>query len=82
MSYYPASRGFETKYFPFQGNKDEYHSPLVAVQFSGLPKGQLIHVECKSYYQQETYYIVYYRGVRQVTNLKTDLVTFEILIEP
>merc|ERR1712130_738627 len=58
-------------YFPFQGNKEEYHSPLVAVQFSDLPKGQLIHVECRSYYQ----------GVRHETKSKTGLVTFEILVK-
>ena len=71
MEYYPASRGFDTKYFPFSGNKDEYHSPLVAVQFSDLPKGQLVHIECRSYYQ----------GVRHETKSKTGLVTFEMLIK-
>jgi len=71
MEYYPADRGFDTKYFPFAGNKEEYHSPLVAVQFTDLPKGQLIHVECRSYYQ----------GVRHETKSKTGLVTFEVLIK-
>jgi len=71
MEYYPASRGFETKFFPFQGNKESYHSPLVAVRFTDLPKGQLVHIECRSYYA----------GVRHETKSKTGLVTFEMILK-
>jgi len=73
MSYYPASRGFETKYFPFKGNADSYHSPLVAVQMNidQAHIGQLIHVECRAYY----------KGVKHETKSKTGLVQFEVLLE-
>jgi len=71
MEYFPASRGFETKYFPFTGNKEEYHSPLVAVQFKNVPLGQLVHVECRAYYH----------GVKHETKSKTGLVQFEVLIK-
>ena len=71
MEYYPPSRGFETKFFPFQGNKESYHSPLVAVRFTDLPKGQLVHIECRSYYH----------GVKHETKSKTGLVTFEMILK-
>lgn len=72
MEYFPPSRGFESKFFPFKGQKDQvYHSPLVAVRFSDIPKGQLVHIECRSYYQ----------GVKHETKSKTGLVTFEVLIK-
>ena len=50
MEYFPASRGFDTKFFPFHGAHDHYdnehfHAPLVAVRFTDLPKGQLVYIE-------------------------------------
>ena len=72
MSYYPSSQGFPTSYFPYQGKKDEYHSPLVAVQFD-IPEqyiGQLIHVECRAYYS----------GVKHETKSKAGLVQFEVIL--
>jgi len=72
MKYIPDSQAFPAKYFPFSGNKDAYHSPLVAVQFdaSQMPLGQLIHVECRAYY----------KGVIHTTKTKTGMVQFEILL--
>ena len=74
MQYFPSTRGFETKYFPYEGRKAEYHSPLVAVQFNFADNqqflGQLIHVECRAYYQ----------GVVHETKSKAGLVQFELLV--
>ena len=74
MQYYPSTRGFETKYFPYEGRKEEYHSPLVAVQFNFADNqqflGQLINVECRAYYQ----------GVVHETKSKAGLVQFELLV--
>lgn len=46
--YYPSSRGFPSYYFPYKNQKG-YQSPLVAVQFKGLARNQLIHVECRAW---------------------------------
>jgi len=48
VKYYPASMGFDTKYFPYVNQKG-YVSPLVAVQFQNAMAGQLIHIECRAY---------------------------------
>jgi len=73
MSYYPKSQGFDTSYFPYEGRKESYHSPLVAVQFD-LPEenvGQLVHVECRAYYH----------GVKHDTKSKAGLVQFEVILK-
>jgi len=59
FEYIPKSRGFPKKYFPFEGKSEEkdkekiYHSPLIALKVK--PKesayGQLLHIQCKAYYQ-------------------------------
>ena len=71
----PASQGFPAKYFPYQGDKENYHSPLVVVQFdtSKLSRfiGQLILGECRAYY----------KGVIHTTKTKTGMVQFEVLLE-
>jgi len=75
MTYIPATQGFPVKYFPYKGDKENYHSPLVVVQFdtSRMERfvGQLIHVECRAYYQ----------GVVHTTKTKTGMVQFEVLLE-
>ena len=75
MSYMPKSQGFHRKYFPYKGDSNHYHSPLVAVQFdtSKMTRfvGQLIHVECRAYY----------KGVIHNAETKTGMVQFELLIE-
>ena len=75
MIYIPATQGFPVKYFPYKGDKENYHSPLVVVQFdtSKMARfvGQLIHVECRAYY----------KGVVHTTKTKTGMVQFEILLE-
>ena len=75
MTYIPSTQGFPVKYFPYTGDKENYHSPLVVVQFdtSKMQRfvGQLIHVECRAYY----------KGVVHTTKTKTGMVQFEILLE-
>ena len=55
VSYFPKTKGFPVKYFPYQGEKEKYQPPLVALQFDG---GNLknfvemmITVKCKAYYK-------------------------------
>jgi len=48
IRYYPATSGFEAKYFPYFNQKG-YVSPLVAVQFLNPKAGQLFHIECRAY---------------------------------
>ena len=54
ITYFPESKGFPSKYFPYQ-NQEDYLSPLVAVKFTPSWKkkeygvGQLIHIECRAW---------------------------------
>lgn len=54
IEYFPKSQGFPGKYFPYM-NQPDYKSPLVAVQFEPLRKGQLLHIECRAYAQNIGY---------------------------
>merc|ERR1712130_557772 len=75
MLYNPANRGLPISYFPYMGKgpNANYHAPLVAVKIS--PKeghgGQLIHIECRAYYD----------GVKHVTKTKEGMVMFELQIK-
>ena len=80
MDYYPFTRGFPTKYFPYVGDKfftpgngSVYHSPLVAVQLhiDEANLGQLIHIECR----------VYHRWVIHDTKSNAGLIQFEVMLE-
>ena len=75
MTYVPSTQGFPAKYFPYKGNKEAYHPPLVAVQFHTSRMedyiGQLIHIECRAYY----------KGVVHNQETKTGKVQFEVLLE-
>lgn len=64
MEYFPASRGFPISYFPYTGRgkfnnnvrgdwDDTYHAPLIAIKIKPKKEtvGQLVHIECKSYYK-------------------------------
>lgn len=48
IEYFPKTQGFPAEYFPYI-NQDDYKSPLVAVQFTPLRKGQLLHIECRAF---------------------------------
>jgi len=51
ITYHPESKGFQSNYFPYQG-QDDYLSPLVAVKFSPKKEhgiGRLIHIECRAW---------------------------------
>jgi len=75
LTYFPANRGLPISYFPYMGKgpNANYHAPLVAVKIS--PKeghgGQLIHIECRAYYD----------GVKHVTKTKEGMVMFELQIK-
>jgi len=54
VTYYPENRGIPIKYFPYRGGN--YQPPLVALKFNrknpeDTLRGQLLHVECRAYYQ-------------------------------
>jgi len=49
INYFPASQGYPASYFPYMGLGKDYQSPLVAVQFAGAKKSQLLHVECRAW---------------------------------
>jgi len=55
INYFPKTQGFPGTFFPYKGkidengNKLDYQSPLVAVQFAGATKNQLLHVECRAW---------------------------------
>jgi len=78
--YFPQTRGFETKFFPYAGDgnyifesSSVYHSPLVALQLhlDESIVGQLIHIECR----------VYHKGVWHDTKSKAGLIQFEVMLE-
>ena len=80
INYFPQTRGFETKYFPYVGDKNYiegstsvYHSPLVALQLhlDESIVGQLIHIECR----------VYHKGVWHDTKSKAGLIQFEVMLK-
>ena len=74
MSYFPANQGIHIKYFPFTGGN--YHAPLVAMKIdtdrvSDLQIGQLIHIECRSWFD----------GVVHDTKVMSGLVRFELMLK-
>lgn len=71
MEYFPENQGIAVKYFPFQGKLVDYGVPLVAVKFKNIPIGQLVHLECK----------VWFEGVVHNSRDKMGLTQFEIFIE-
>jgi len=77
LEYFPPSRAISIEdFFPYQGQKNQedkrygYHPPLVAIRLSpsGKLRGQLIHVECRAYYE----------GVEHIPKDKVGLVQFEV----
>ena len=55
VSFFPKTKGFPVKYFPYKGNKEKYQQPLVALQFDGEKMKKfvevMISVKCKAYYK-------------------------------
>jgi len=70
MTFFPKSQGIPLKYFPFQGGY--YEPPLVAVKIhlNEANVGQLIHVECRAWYE----------GVKHETRDKSGMVMFEVIL--
>jgi len=48
FKFHPTSGSFPEEYFPYM-NQDNYHSPIVAVQFKGVTPGQFVHIECRAW---------------------------------
>jgi sodium/potassium-transporting ATPase subunit beta len=71
IAYFPKNQGISFRYFPYNQAGKNYHNPVVGVKFSNLPKGQLVHIECKAYY----------KGVEHSRKERQGLVHFEILLE-
>ena len=77
LQYFPENQGLPISYFPYVGKGagagGNYHAPLVAVKIT--PKkgseGQLIHIECRAYYD----------GVKHITKTKEGMVMFELQIK-
>merc|ERR1712210_46047 len=77
LKYFPENQGLPISYFPYVGKGvgagGNYHAPLVAVKIT--PKkgseGQLIHIECRAYYD----------GVKHITKTKEGMVMFELQIK-
>lgn len=69
IKYYPDHQGVPMGYFPHQV-KTNLVSPAVAVQFSAVPRGQLIHIECKAWF----------KGVVHERKERMGLVHFELLV--
>jgi len=77
LEYFPKNRGLPISYFPYQGKGKgaggNFHAPLVAVRITPKEEhaGQLIHIECRAYYE----------GVKHVTKTKEGMVMFELQIK-
>jgi len=71
MTFFPPTQSIPIKYFPFQGG--EYQPPLVAVRLNvaSVQSGQLIHVQCKAWYE----------GVVHNTRDKMGMVMFEVILD-
>merc|ERR1712088_1176530 len=72
LEYFPRNQGIPISYFPYVGKTKEatYHAPLVAVKITpgAGREGQLIHIECRAYYD----------GVKHITKTKEGMVMFEL----
>jgi len=70
ITYFPRSQGIPiNSYFPYLGG--DYEPPLVAVRLNNILIGQLIHVECRAWYE----------GVIHNTRDKSGMMMFEIMVD-
>jgi len=71
ITYFPPSQGIPiNSYFPYV-NMDEYEPPLVAVKIKNILWGQLIHVECRAWYE----------GVIHNPRDKSGMLMFEVMMD-
>ena len=70
ITYFPSHQGVPMGFFPHQV-RSNLISPAVAVQFQNVPRGQLLHIECKAWF----------KGVVHERKERMGLVHFELLIE-
>ena len=71
MTYFPADQGISYKYFPYTQAHKNYHNPVVAVKFDGVPQGQLLHIECK----------LWAKGMRHSRKDRIGQVHFELMLQ-
>jgi sodium/potassium-transporting ATPase subunit beta len=71
LTYFPAHQGIPFKYYPYNQAHRNYHNPAVAVKFGpGVPRGQLIHIECK----------LWAKGVKHSSKDRVGQVHFELFL--
>jgi sodium/potassium-transporting ATPase subunit beta len=70
ITYFPSHQGVPMGFFPHQV-RSNLVSPAVAVQFTDVPRGQLLHIECKAWF----------KGVVHERKERMGLVHFELLVE-
>jgi len=74
IDYYPENQGINFKYFPYRGNKMNYHTPLVAIKIRSnkAMEGRLMHIQCKAWF----------KGVKHNKKEKMGMVQFEYQMLP
>lgn len=70
VAYYPQNQAISYKYFPYTQANKNYHNPVVAVKFSDMPVGQLLHIECK----------LYAKGIEHSRKFRMGSVHFELFL--
>jgi len=73
IEYFPKSQGFPIdKFFPFTGKSQNevYQAPLIAIKVTPKVFGQLIHIQCKAFYQ----------NVEHVSKDRMGMVQFEVQV--
>jgi sodium/potassium-transporting ATPase subunit beta len=71
LKYFPQSQGIPFQYYPYNHAHRNYHNPVVAVKFgAGIPRGQLIHIECK----------LWAKGVKHSSKDRVGQVHFELFL--
>jgi len=74
IKYYPSNQGINFKFFPYRGNKMNYHTPLVAIKIRSnkAMEGRLMHIQCKAWF----------KGVKHNKKEKMGMVQFEYQMLP
>ena len=70
VQYFPKHQGVPMGFFPHQV-RTNLVSPAIAIQFADVPRGQLIHIECKAWF----------KGVVHERKERMGLVHFELLVD-
>lgn len=71
FTYFPATQGIPFKYYPYKYAHMNYHNPLVALQLKNVPKGQLLHIECR----------LWAKGIKYDRKERIGMKRFELLLD-